>query len=202
VARLRETNKVEHIYTSTQQKSDGLAPRSVLPWPTEVDVIDTGSFVADGYVRIEGAVPRALAVEIRERAAQLVADDSGVPWQLGMASVYDLPVLIDAVTPAVRAAFDALAGAGRWHLAAVWGFPTRFPGPGAALWHIDGDWFTHHLTSSDQVLTPIFLWSDVGTDDSPNVAVHAYQALRIEPTDGTASPVEAAIQRALRISHP
>jgi ectoine hydroxylase-related dioxygenase (phytanoyl-CoA dioxygenase family) len=36
-------------------------------------------------------------------------------------------------------------------------------------WHIDGDWFTHHLGSAEQVLTPIFLWDDVGEDDGPTL---------------------------------
>ena len=51
----------------------------------------------------------------------------------------------------------------------MWGFPTRLPGRFGPQWHIDGDWFTHHLTSAEQVLTPIFLWSDVGSDDSPTL---------------------------------
>lgn len=40
------------------------------------------------------------------------------------------------------------------------GFPTWFPGQEHLLWHIDGDWFTHHLTSGEQVLTPMFLWQE------------------------------------------
>jgi hypothetical protein len=36
-------------------------------------------------------------------------------------------------------------------------------------WHIDGDWFTHHLTSGEQVLSPIFLWDDVGPGDGPTL---------------------------------
>ena len=83
--------------------------------------------------------------------------------------MYDLPVLTDAATPAIRTAFDALAGANQWHLAANWGFPTRLPGTCDTLWHIDGDWFTHHVTSGEQVLTPIFLWDDVDVDDGPTL---------------------------------
>jgi hypothetical protein len=131
--------------------------------------IDVDSFIADGFVRVPGAVPRRVADKIRERAALLVADGPDVSWRLGMTSVYDLPILIDAVTPKVRAAFDALLGFGRWHVDGTWGFPTRFPGPCESLWHIDGDWFTHHVTSGEQALTVIFLWSDVGLDDSPTL---------------------------------
>jgi hypothetical protein len=45
-------------------------------------------------------------------------------------------------------------------------------------WHIDGDWFRHHLTSGEQVLTPIFLWDDVGPDDGPTLlAVGSHRAV-------------------------
>ena len=131
--------------------------------------VDIDAFLENGFVCLPGAVPSALAKEIREQAALLLTGGPTEPWRLGQASVYDMPLLIEAVTPAVRAAFDALAGQGRWHLAAIWGFPTRFPGRCPAQWHIDGDWFTHHVTSGEQVLTPIFLWSDVGVDDSPTL---------------------------------
>jgi hypothetical protein len=36
-------------------------------------------------------------------------------------------------------------------------------------WHIDGDWFRHHLLSGEQVLSPIFLWDDVSPDDGPTM---------------------------------
>jgi hypothetical protein len=87
---------------------------------------------------------------------------------------------VEALTPAVRAAFDALIGEDRWHLAARWGFPTRLPGPGgpAVGWHIDGDWFNHHLTSGEQVLSPIFLWDNIGPADGPTLlAVGSHQAV-------------------------
>jgi hypothetical protein len=126
-------------------------------------------FINDGYAVLRGAVPAEVAVEVKEAAAERVPPDCKEGWVLGRASVYDLPALIRAISPSVRQAFDALAGEGGWHLAGVWGFPTRLPGRSGAQWHIDGDWFTHHLTPSAQVLTPIFLWSDVGSDDSPTL---------------------------------
>ena len=132
--------------------------------------IDIDGFVERGFVRLPGAVPREAAQRLRVAAQDLVgAAGPGETWRLGQASVYDLPALIDAATPAIRAAFDVLAGTNQWHLAANWGFPTRFPGHCETLWHIDGDWFTHHVTSGDQVLTPIFLWDDVDVDDGPTV---------------------------------
>lgn len=132
-------------------------------------VVDVDSFIADGFVRVPGAVSSVLAREIRRQASLLMDEEPSEAWRLGQSSVYDLPVLNEALTPAVREAFDVLMGNRRWHLAANWGFPTRFPGPLKPRWHIDGDWFTHHLTSGEQVLTPIFLWSDVDDHDGPTL---------------------------------
>lgn len=130
---------------------------------------DLEAFVDAGYVRVRHAVPRDIAAGIRAAAAELVADPRGVPWCIEQRSVYDMPILVEAVTDRVRGAFDQLAGPGKWHIAANWGFPTRFPGDMQPLWHIDGDWFTHHVDSGEQILTPIFLWSDVDDDDGPTL---------------------------------
>jgi hypothetical protein len=131
-------------------------------------VLDVDEFIERGYAHLPGAVVPAVAEEVRQAAEALVAP-AGEPWQLGLASVYDVPALVDALSPAVRAGFDAVLGDGRWFLDAVWGFPTRFPGPAESIWHFDGDWFTHHLWSNEQVLAPLFLWQDVGDDDSPTL---------------------------------
>jgi hypothetical protein len=123
----------------------------------------------DGFVWLRGAVPSHVVAEIKQGAAARVPSDCSDPWYLATAAVYDLPVLVQAITPRTRGAFDSLVGEGRWHVAGIWGFPTRLPGPCRVQWHIDGDWFTHHTTSGEQVLTPIFLWEDVGPADSPTL---------------------------------
>ena len=129
---------------------------------------DVDQFVELGYCVVRGAVPPAVA----GRVVGHVRDHDRSPpqpWHLVERSVYDLPTLVEAVTAAVRAAFDRLTGSVGWHLAANWGFPVRGPGPLAPLWHIDGDWFRHHVHAGDQVLTPIFLWQDVGENDGPTL---------------------------------
>jgi hypothetical protein len=131
-------------------------------------VLDVDRFVEEGYLHLPGAVAPDVVDTVRRFAEDLVVHD-GSYWQLGQITVYDLPALVDAVSPAVREAFDAVLGRGRWFVDANWGFPTRFPGPLEEVWHIDGDWFTHHLSSSEQVLVTIFLWQDVGEDDSPTL---------------------------------
>lgn len=113
--------------------------------------------------------------EVR-RAAETLMGAADRPWQVGQCSVYDLPELVDAISAAVRGALDVLVGAGQWEVAANWGFPTRSAGMAGPYWHIDGDWFTHHVTSCEQVVTPIFLWGDVTSADSPTLLAVGSQA--------------------------
>lgn len=131
--------------------------------------MDAQAFIEKGFWLLRGAVPRALAESIRDAASTWEVPDGAQGWVLHQRTYYDLLALGEVITNHVRAAFDQLAGTRRWHVAGTWGFPTRLPGSVEARWHIDGDWFTHHLWSGDQVLTPIFLWSDVGPDDSPTL---------------------------------
>jgi Phytanoyl-CoA dioxygenase (PhyH) len=131
-------------------------------------VLDLDEFRARGFVRVRGAVPRDLAAGVHSFATELVPDD-GSAWSLGQTTVYDFPSLAHAISPIVRQAFDALLGQGGWFVDANWGFPTRFGGSVEVGWHVDGDWFHHHIDSPEQVLTPIFLWHDVGEDDAPTL---------------------------------
>ena len=131
-------------------------------------MLDVDEFIERGYVHLPGAVDAVVAESVRQAAEALVVPD-GEPWQLGLATVYDIPALVDALSPAVRAGTDALLGPGRWFYDSVWGFPTRFPGPAESIWHFDGDWFTHHLRSAEHVLTPLFLWQDTGDGESPTL---------------------------------
>jgi hypothetical protein len=166
---------------------------------------DIDRFVEDGYLALRGAVSPEVATEISHSAASFVSIDAAECWTLGRASITELPVLERAVSPAVRAAFDQLAGDGRWQVAREWGFPIRLPGTVTPAWHIDGDWFTHHLTSADQMLTPIFLWRDVGSFDSPTLlAPGSHRAVakliaRFEP-DGISGPdIVSVVHAELRL---
>jgi len=131
--------------------------------------VDVDAFMEDGFTVVRGAVPRTVASAVLREIDAIVERTGDEPWSIQGRSVYDLPVLIDVVTDAVRAAFDVLAGRKGWNLVANWGFPIRWPGPIEPLWHIDGDWFTHHLTSGEQILTPIFLWHDIDDRDAPTL---------------------------------
>jgi hypothetical protein len=166
-------------------------------------VVNVEEFIERGWVRVRHVIPEEVVRDVREAVRHLVPDEPAEPWKLGMASVYDLPVLAHAVSPRMRAAVDQLVGTGRWHFAARWGFPTRFAGPIEPCWHIDGDWFTHHLTSGDQVLTPIVFWDTVGPDDGPTLlwpgshrAVARLLASR-EPAGIPGGEIAGAVQRHL-----
>jgi hypothetical protein len=142
-------------------------------------------FIRDGFVRIDGGFPRALADEAR---AILWRDtgcdpDDATTWsrlvvRLGM---YHQPPFVEAAnTPVLRDAYDRLVGAGRWlPVGAMGTFPIRFPSPddpGDAGWHIDVS-FGHenpdfmewraNIASRGRALLMLFLFSDVGEDDAP-----------------------------------
>ncbi|WP_374447685.1 phytanoyl-CoA dioxygenase family protein [Stella sp.] len=143
------------------------------------------TFRRDGYVRIDGAFSSELAASARAilwRDLPESADDPA-SWtrpvvRLGMYS--DPPFLAAADGPLLRAAFDRLAGAGRWQPCTAMGtFPIRFPSPddpGDTGWHVDPgfgwdapdfmDWRAN-VASRGRRLLMLFLFSDVGADDAP-----------------------------------
>lgn len=146
---------------------------------------DIAAFIANGYVRIDGAFPRAVADEGRAilwRATDCDPEDPAT-WsrpviRLGMFA--DPPFREAANTPALRTAYDQLVGPGRWlPVHALGTFPIRFPSPddpGDAGWHIDVSFGTEqpdfldwraNVTSRGRALLMLFLFSDVGEDDAP-----------------------------------
>jgi Phytanoyl-CoA dioxygenase (PhyH) len=142
-------------------------------------------FITEGFVRIDGAFPRSLADAARTilwHATGCNPDEPGT-WtrpviRLGM---FAQPPFIEAAnTPRLHAAFDRLAGVGRWHRCAAMGtFPVRFPSaddPGDAGWHIDASFGTEspdfmswraNIHSRGRLLLMLFLFSDVFERDAP-----------------------------------
>jgi hypothetical protein len=138
-------------------------------------------FIQDGFVHLDGAFPRAVA----EAGCRLLWAETGL--DPNDRSTWTRPVIRlpgsgaepfnRAVnTPRLHAAFDQLAGAGRWRRRSGLGtFPIRFPStedPGDAGWHIDGSydvdgtWYVN-LWSRERALLMLFLFSDVGPNDAP-----------------------------------
>jgi hypothetical protein len=144
------------------------------------------SFVADGFVRVDGAFSAALA----EAARAILWRDSGCDpddpssWTKPVIRLgeYGGPPFADAAnSPRLRAAYDQLVGPGRWlPRMSLGSFPLRFPSaeePGDAGWHVDasfpGDDPANYLAwrinvrSRGRALLMLFLFSDVGEADAP-----------------------------------
>ncbi|WP_246623407.1 phytanoyl-CoA dioxygenase family protein [Sphingomonas colocasiae] len=142
-------------------------------------------FIRDGFVKISGAFPRSMADQARAILWRDTGCDPDNPasWtrpviRLGM---YHQPPFAEAAnTPILHAAYDRLAGAGRWLPPRAMGtFPVRFPSPadpGDTGWHIDVS-FGHedpdfmawraNIMSRGRALLMLFLFSDVGENDAP-----------------------------------
>lgn len=138
-----------------------------------------------GFIRLDGAFPRALAEEARAilwRDTGCDEHDSST-WtrpvvRLGHYS--QEPFRRAANTPVLHAAYDGLVGPGRWvPPGAVGTFPVRFPSsedPGDAGWHVDMSFGTANPDfmewrankfSRGRALLMLFLFSDVKEEDAP-----------------------------------
>jgi hypothetical protein len=167
------------------------------PGPEEIE-----RFIRDGYLRIDGAFPRALADEARGVLERDLGCDPAEPrtWtrpvvRLGMYP--QRPFVAAANTPVLHAAFDELVGHGRWvPCGSVGTFPVRFPSaaePDDTGWHIDASFglddpdfmsWRVNVRSRGRALLMLFLFSDVGDDDAPTrlrVGSHQDIARRLAP---------------------
>ncbi|MDA0564109.1 phytanoyl-CoA dioxygenase family protein [Streptomonospora sp. S1-112] len=143
---------------------------------------EIASFVEDGFVAVRGAFPRDLAERGRaELWADLGCDpDDPATWTrpvVRLGGYHSAPFVAAANTPALHAAYDRLAGAGRWRAPLGLGtFPVRFPSeepPGDDGWHLDASFsgaqgeYRVNLRSRGRALLMLFLFSDTGPDDAP-----------------------------------
>src|SRR2546421_7397620 len=131
---------------------------------------DINDFVERGWTVLRGAFPRHVAEAVVDALSLKCDCDLRNPktWTkpaIWLREAYTGSPWMDAVTPRLAAAMDQLAGAGRWkpHTQMGW-WPIRFPGfqdpPYGDDWHVEGD-FQHHLTSPEQALLNLFLFTDV-----------------------------------------
>ncbi|RDE08784.1 phytanoyl-CoA dioxygenase family protein [Pelagibacterium lacus] len=157
------------------------------------------SFIADGYLRIDDAFPKALADEGRAILWRDTGCDPDDPstWTrpvIRLGGYADKPFREAANTPRLHAAYDQLVGADRWLTPQGLGtFPIRFPSPeapGDDGWHIDAsftlptddpnDFFSlrANVKSRGRALLMLFLFSDVGEDDAPTrIRVGSHMAM-------------------------
>lgn len=142
-------------------------------------------FIADGFVKVEDAFPADLARDCRDALwAEIgLSPDQPETWTkpvIRVGSKASPPFVLAANTPRLHAAYDALAGAGRWIVPQGLGtFPIRFPShrsPGDEGWHVDMSFGTDtpdfmewrvNIKSRGRALLMLFLFSDVGPDDAP-----------------------------------
>ncbi|MFI0366680.1 phytanoyl-CoA dioxygenase family protein [Actinomadura sp. 1N219] len=167
------------------------------------------SFIEDGFVHLREAFPRRLADDCRTIIWRDLSADLGAEpgdpstWPRPVAARpdhADAPFVAAANTPRLHAAFDALAGKGRWTpRQSLGGFVIRFPADEPAVvdgWHVDvsfpgpgsspDDYMTWraNVASRDRALLMFFLLSDVGPDDAPTrlrVGSHRHVARVLEP---------------------
>ena len=144
------------------------------------------SFIQNGFVCIDNAFSDELAAQARDILWKDIPfrQDDPTTWnqpvvRLGM---YNQPPYIEAAnTPLLHAAFDQLAGKGKWVPCGSMGsFPVRFPcdeDTGDTGWHVDAgfpgddpaDYFSWRINikSKGRGLLMLFLFSDTGVLDAP-----------------------------------
>ena len=143
------------------------------------------AFIHEGFVRIDHAFPKHLADAARARLWRDTGCDPDDPatWtkpviRLG---IYTEPVFVEAAnTPVLHAAFDQLAGQGRWLPVRSMGtFPVRFPSsedPGDTGWHVDVSFgfdvpdfmsWRANIHTKGRRLLMLFLFSDISEADAP-----------------------------------
>src|SRR3954470_22255521 len=176
--------------------------KNITPVVRGLEPAQIEQFIIDGFVRMDQAFPRELADAARTILWETTgcSPDDPTTWtrpviRLGMFT--QAPFIEAANTARLHAAFDQLAGQGRWRRPAAMGtFPVRFPSavdPGDAGWHIDVSFGTDapdfmswraNIYSKGRALLMLFLFSDVGELDAPTrirVGSHVDIARQLAP---------------------
>ncbi|MFG1709278.1 phytanoyl-CoA dioxygenase [Nonomuraea sp. M3C6] len=146
-----------------------------------MNVIDVDAFVADGFAKVEAVVPREVGDAARALLWQRIGlspdDPSGwrqpVVWTADLTGEGPFGQIMGSAR--LRAALDAVAGAGGWvPRGSLGNIPVRFPRVPPADdrgWHIDASTArpdgTFGASGRPQALLLLVLLSDVGPDDAP-----------------------------------
>jgi Phytanoyl-CoA dioxygenase (PhyH) len=144
-------------------------------------VVDVGRFVAEGFVKLEAAVPREIGDAARALVWQQIGlspdDPSGwrqpVVWAADLTGHGPFGELMGS--PRLHEALNEVAGPGGWvPREALGNMPIRFPGVAPANdrgWHIDssvarpdGSWA---VSGRPETMLLLVLLSEVGDDDAP-----------------------------------
>lgn len=145
-------------------------------------VEQTDRFVAEGYVKLDGAFPAPVGQRCRRELWEATGCDPDDPgtWTepvVRLGGFGSPPFREAANTTALHQAFDQLVGPGRWEPCTGLGtVPVRFPSteePGDDGWHVEASFAGEHgehrlsLRSRGRALLMLFLSSDVSPDDAP-----------------------------------
>ncbi|MEU9607723.1 phytanoyl-CoA dioxygenase family protein [Streptomyces sp. NPDC048057] len=164
---------------------------------------EVSAFVEHGFLRVEGAFSRDVAAECREIMWRDIDGEPDDPttWRspvVRLGAYGQEPFRAAANSPRLHAAFDVLAGAGRWApLGGLGTFPVRFRSeeePGDDGWHVDASFpgddpadvmsYRVNVASRGRWLLMLFLMSDVGEEDAPTrirAGSHLDVAALLEP---------------------
>jgi hypothetical protein len=144
-------------------------------------IVDVDRFVAEGFAKLEAAVPREVGDAARALVWQQIglSPDDPSDWLQPVVWAADLtgrgPFGELMGSPRLREALDAVAGPGGWvPRGALGNMPIRFPRVAPANdrgWHIDasvarpdGSWA---VSGRPETMLLLVLLSDVGDDDAP-----------------------------------
>lgn len=184
---------------------------------------EIGTFVADGFVVVRGAVPGGVVDACREviwseLGKQGVRRDDPATWTDPVVRINcpeGEPFTAAGTQPALWEAFDQLIGEGRWwRREGVGGtIPVRFPSaddPGDAGWHIEGsyerggEWHVN-IRSRQRGLLALYLLSDVDEASAPTrvrPGSHVGAARVLAPAGDDGMPwLEAALAAAEATAH-
>jgi len=133
---------------------------------------EVGQFIEEGYVVLREGFSRQVADAGRAfiwNEMGLSPGDSSA-WTetiVHLQTGFDCHPFTQVLNPRLEDAIEHLMGPGRGVIHGYMGWwPVLFPGfEGPGGWHLDGSTFHHHLTSREQGLVSLFLFSDVGPGD-------------------------------------
>ncbi|MEO3874110.1 phytanoyl-CoA dioxygenase family protein [Nonomuraea sp. B12E4] len=146
-----------------------------------MSVVDVDRFVAEGFVKLEAAVPREVGDAARALVWQQIglSPDDPAGWRQPVVWAADLtghgPFGELMSSPRLHQALDEVAGPGGWAPRGSLGnMPIRFPGVEPADdrgWHVDssvtrpdGSWA---VSGRPETMLLLVLLSDVGESDAP-----------------------------------
>ncbi len=128
-------------------------------------------FIERGWTLLRDGFPTAVAEGVRRDLSERIGIDLDKSEQWTQPKVWLQKMMTErpyteALTERFHSAVDQLVGPSRWtmeHELGCW--PITFPGfedpPYGDDWHIEGNWFRHHVSSPEQALVNFFCFSTV-----------------------------------------